>query len=89
MIDADSDRDPVDVLAEEFVARHRRGEDPQLTEYVRLHPELADASRQTFPAAILLEQLKPGKPLCGALTEGPPLERLGDYRILRQVGRGG
>jgi hypothetical protein len=35
------DRDPLDRMAEEFVARHRRGEHPGLTEYTDRHPEQA------------------------------------------------
>jgi hypothetical protein len=33
-----SDQDTVDRLAEEFVARHRRGEHPDLAEYTQLSP---------------------------------------------------
>lgn len=36
--DRTADRDPVDVLAEEFVARYRRGERPVLAEYVEGYP---------------------------------------------------
>src|SRR6516162_4983737 len=90
-----SQRDPVEVLAEEFVARHRRGERPALTEYTERQPDRAEEIRELFPALIVMEQLKPA---AGDLTtgfEGPkvisdPLpSRLGDYRILREVGRGG
>ena len=34
MSEPSSSRDPLDELAEEFVARHRRGERPALTEFV-------------------------------------------------------
>jgi hypothetical protein len=36
------DRDSLDQMAEEFVARHRRGERPALTGYINRHPDLAD-----------------------------------------------
>jgi hypothetical protein len=85
-----TERNPVDRLAEEFAERYRRGERPALTDYVRQHPELADEIREVFPALVLMEQLKP------APANRPPggagngrLERVGDYRILREVGRGG
>src|SRR6266545_5925482 len=89
-----SDRDPVEVLAEEFVERHRSGERPSLTEYTQRHPEHADTIRKVFPALVKMEQLKPAaldSPGSGAPAgdEGPRLERLGDFRILREVGRGG
>ena len=33
------ERDPVERLAEEFVARHRRGECPLPAEYAQRHPQ--------------------------------------------------
>src|SRR5712691_9718124 len=91
-----SDRDLVEILAEEFVDRHRRGERPALTEYTDRYPERAEEIRELFPALVVMEQLKPA---AGDLTSGfegeksaaerRPPERLGDYRILREVGRGG
>jgi hypothetical protein len=50
MTDPSSERDPVEVLAEEFVERHRRGERPSLTEYADKYPDLADDIRELFPA---------------------------------------
>jgi WD40 repeat protein/serine/threonine protein kinase len=92
-----SDQDTVDRLAEEFVARHRRGEHPDLAEYTDQFPQYADAIRDLFPALMLIEQVKPrgddqtgtysGVAAVGAAGRG--LERLGDFRILREVGRGG
>jgi eukaryotic-like serine/threonine-protein kinase len=39
MTDSSADRDPLERLAEEFVARFRAGERPALTEYAEcLHP---------------------------------------------------
>src|ERR1700722_8421269 len=90
-----SDQDTVDRLAEEFVARHRRGEHPDLAEYADRFPQYAEAIRDLFPALALIERVKPdaGEPTgthngtSGAA--GRRLERLGDFRILREVGRGG
>ena len=64
MADSSADRDPLDVLAEEFVARYRAGERPPLTEYADRHPDLADEIRDLFPALVEMEQLKPatGRP---------------------------
>src|SRR5437870_1993979 len=79
-------------LADEFAARYRRGERPSLQEYIDRHPELADDIREFFPAVVEMEQVKedcratPETPAAGPL---PPLERVGDYRIVREIGRGG
>ncbi len=82
-------------LAAEFVERHRAGERPPLSEFVQRHPELSADIRDLFPALVQIEQLKPAADLTGEFEpegvaggeSGP--DRLGDYRILREVGRGG
>jgi serine/threonine protein kinase/WD40 repeat protein/tetratricopeptide (TPR) repeat protein len=97
MPSSDSSREALlEQLAEEFVDRHRRGEHPPLTEYTQRHPHLAAEIRDLFPALVKLENLKPvAGDLTGAFVPsngGPDTrtpERLGDYRILREVGRGG
>jgi WD40 repeat protein/serine/threonine protein kinase/tetratricopeptide (TPR) repeat protein len=94
MTESSWDRNPIDKLADEFLSRHRRGENPSVTEYADKYPELADEIRDLFPALVMMEELKPGAPEEsaadeGVRVEGKQLERLGDYRILREVGRGG
>ena len=95
MLDSSEDRDPVEALAEEFVNRHRRGEKPPLQEYVDKYPHLADDIRDLFPALLKMEKVRPQTgDITGDFrdTMSPAekkLERLGDYRILREVGRGG
>ena len=94
-ISSSDERDPVERLAEEFVARHRRGERPSPVEYAERHPQWAERIHALFPALLLMEQHKPGvsdpepTPPRTATRRPAPLERLGDYRILREVGRGG
>ena len=59
MADSSDNRDLLDQMAEEFVARYRAGERPSLTEYTNRMPDRADEVRELFPALIELEQLKP------------------------------
>src|SRR6516165_7269345 len=88
-------RNPVEELAEEFLQRYRRGERPSLTEYVARRPELGDEIRELFPALVMMEEAGPksdesaGRAANVSDRSGRTPERLGDYRILRQVGRGG
>jgi WD40 repeat protein/serine/threonine protein kinase len=94
MADSSADRNPVDRLAEEFAERCRRGERPSLTEYAARYPDLADEIRLVFPAMAVLEHFKPDAEEAtgdfgGTRTVGPCPERLGDYRLIREVGRGG
>src|SRR5262245_49507279 len=87
--------DLLDQLAEEFADRFRRGERPALREYTARYPELAAEIRQLFPALIKVEQaegVRRGREEdqdWDSPTTTPPLSQVGDYRILREVGRGG
>ncbi len=87
------DRNPVEALADDFLRRQRGGERPTLEDYCRRHPELADEIREVFPVLIRMEDLRsdgPDDSTGGAAVHTETrLERLGDYRILREVGRGG
>jgi hypothetical protein len=56
MADPVSDREPIEELAESFLARFRAGQRPSLTEFVAAHPELAEEIRDLFPALIEIEQ---------------------------------
>jgi WD40 repeat protein/serine/threonine protein kinase len=95
--DSSSDRDPVERLAEEFLERRRHGKGASLDEYAERYPEWAERIREVFPALEMMERLKPASgdrtgsfDDDGGVGEGHRApERLGDYRILREVGRGG
>ena len=83
-------------LAEEFLERYRQGQRPSLKEYIDRHPSLADEIREVFPAMAMMEKIAlADESLAGAPTgaapgwKAPRLEQLGDFRILREVGRGG
>jgi WD40 repeat protein/serine/threonine protein kinase len=81
-------------LAEEFLTRWRRGERPSVQEYLGRFPELADELRELLPAMAELEQVKEDQQAAdetgpGPTPTAPPLRQLGDFRILREVGRGG
>ena len=86
--------DLLDRLAEEFAARFRRGERPALKEYTDRYPELAEEIRELFPAMVKVEQAEGGRPVEDEQTgdsraASPPPRQIGDYRILREIGRGG
>jgi serine/threonine protein kinase/Tfp pilus assembly protein PilF len=92
MSESSSDVNPLDALAEEFTARHRAGEEPSLDEFIARRPDLADDIRDLFPGLVLMEGVRPERAdSTGPFAPGPApaLKRLGDFRILREVGRGG
>jgi serine/threonine protein kinase/WD40 repeat protein/tetratricopeptide (TPR) repeat protein len=81
----------VALLADEFLDRRRRGEYPSIQEYVEKYPELVTEIRSVFPAVAMLEHV--------AVTDGgqsgptaeatPAVGQVGDFRIIREIGRGG
>jgi len=92
MADPGSERDPVEILAAEFVERQRRGEHPTIAEYVANRPDLADEIRDLFPTIAAVERLKIEKERSSdgrVSLGGAQIERLGDFRIIREIGRGG
>lgn len=83
-------RHPVEVLAEDYTARLRRGESPSVEEYCARHPALAEELRALFPTLVLVERVRseavtPAQSLPSQL----PFECLGEYRLVREIGRGG
>ena len=82
-------------LAEEFIERYRQGERPPLAEYAEQHPALADEIRDVFPAMAMMENIAldqeslAGDSQSSAEPPHPAISQLGDYRIIREAGRGG
>src|SRR6516162_3851197 len=82
-------------LAHEFAERYRRGERPPLDEYTQRYPELADEIRELFPTLVMMERLgsgaaEPDTRVAGSIPAAAPIpERFGEFRIVREIGRGG
>jgi len=83
------DRDPVDVLAEEFADRLRRGEHPSVSDYAAAHPAHAEQLRELLPAVAQMEYLKRFRRAAGSREAEQLPDRFGDFRIVRELGRGG
>jgi eukaryotic-like serine/threonine-protein kinase len=86
----EGDRSLFGRLMDEFLDRLRRGEKPDVGEYAERHPELAAEIRDVFPTLYLLEEFGSvaGRTVpAGGDGAVPPV--LGEYLILREVGRGG
>jgi formylglycine-generating enzyme required for sulfatase activity/serine/threonine protein kinase len=87
--------DPFGAIADEFVEAFRQGKRPSVEEFARCHPEHADDIREILPALMLMEKAKSPDHTSGegghpaAETAVPSLRQLGDYQILREIGRGG
>jgi serine/threonine protein kinase/WD40 repeat protein len=90
------DQPSIEDLADDFLERRRRGERPSLEEYTARYPDLASEIREFFPVLGLVEEFKPDMgDVSGSIAgstvpgNGSLRERLGDFRLLREVGRGG
>ena len=93
---SNDERDPIELLADSFIARFRSGERPSIEDYALRYPDLAEEIRAILPALVELElNQSPGGSATGSV-ESPGLDPagaaprvLGDYLILREIGRGG
>ncbi|MEM9412011.1 MAG: hypothetical protein AAGA30_12905 [Planctomycetota bacterium] len=86
-------RNPVEELAEEFMQRRRNGESPSTDEYARRHPEHAGEIRDLFPTLEMMEHVR--QDVVGKEDLKPDLsstevgQSLGDFQLLKEIGRGG
>jgi serine/threonine protein kinase/WD40 repeat protein len=78
-------------VADEFTERVRSGEQPEIEEYAERYPQIADVLHQVLPALQVM-----GGPATDSLADDEAADltaalrgRLGDFRILREIGRGG
>ena len=87
--------DALEQVVESFLVRFRAGERPNIEEYAARYPKLADQVRDALFALATVEQdLSRGGdtgaiPGIGLGAVGVLPHHLGDYLILREIGRGG
>ena len=105
MVTKTLDRDMVLAdLIDEVTRKLQAGEQVDADALTRQHPELADRLRELLPAMQLLSQLRDPEPVCSGYESGRAEDfagheringgsvggrALGDFRLLREVGRGG
>ena len=90
------DRSALEAIAREFLERRRRGEDVSPEQYAERHAEFADEIRRLLLHIPKTEVpgSRPGEST-GSLNfelvpdDRPALTRLGDYCLIRELGRGG
>lgn len=83
----------VERLAEEYLDRLRNGRRPRVSEYTDKHPALADEIRDVFRTLAMLEDLAPDHQEAAddlaILGSREMPAQLGEYRVIRELGRGG
>lgn len=88
---ASSQHDYVEQLAEEFLKRVRCGQKLSIEDFCAQHGKHADELRNLLEMMELLEDLHPDSaaPVSMHEEQRQQLEELTDYRIVRELGRGG
>ena len=83
----------VSVVIEEFLAELEQGHHPSISEYLTRYPEQADVLASLLTAAAAMASLgipsHPSGSKAGIDQRAIPFRELGDFRILRELGRGG
>ncbi len=82
----------LDVLVTLFTQEMRAGLDPSVEAYAQKYKELAGEIREIFPLVATLEHCRDRKESEGLRHRFPlefRIEQLGEYRIVRELGRGG
>ena len=77
----------LDNLITEYFDAHREGRAPSVDDYVAAHPEHEHALRAVLPGASLLDQM--GKRAEDATPSARSGDKLGEYKLLGILGRGG
>ena len=78
----------VSEAADEYLERVQQGESPDVEDYVRRYPDVAEVLRDVLPALQAMHSSRATK--MAAANESPTIDGiLGDFRILREIGRGG
>jgi len=78
----------VSEAADEYLERVQQGESPDVEDYVRRYPDVAEVLRDVLPALQAMHSSRATK--TATANERPTIDGiLGDFRILREIGRGG
>ncbi|MCA8977340.1 MAG: serine/threonine protein kinase, partial [Planctomycetes bacterium] len=89
---ASTERDPLDLLVEEFLRRHRAGEAIDVDGFAGEHQDHAAELLELLPTLLALERVKRDRESTGGFSARvalPAMRQLGDFRIVREIGRGG
>lgn len=89
----DSKQQLLDQLADEFVSLLRAGNRPSIAEFQQRHPTIKEEIEEVLTSVAMIEDLKQQNDTVGRVSKRPfedlSFERIGDYKIIRELGRGG
>ncbi|MDB4393971.1 protein kinase [Rhodopirellula sp.] len=85
-----ADHFDLDQLGEEFSKAIREGKYPHIDAYTKRYPDNADEIRELLESISLIETFKQSKSaVSDASARQPAFRELDDYKIIREIGRGG
>src|SRR5262245_47226346 len=76
-------------VADEFLRRQHRGERPDVEEYAARYPQATGLLRNVLAALQLVDRSQGGNAAAAPGDEAVATGTLGDFRLLRELGRGG
>ena len=80
----------LDQLGEHFAKAIRGGKYPNIDAYTQLYPDHADEIRELLQSISLIETFKQSKiAVADPTARLPTFKQLDDYKIIREIGRGG
>ena len=85
-------RENIEVVVGQFTDELRAGLNPQIVDYTRRHPHLADELEELLPLVLSLEHWSVDKEVECVRSTIPAdftLKDIGRYRVVREIGRGG
>ncbi len=82
-------QDPIDALIEEYASKLRSGSAPPLEEFASSHPNEADELRDLLPTVVAMEEVRRRRQSGANSIAAKIPERIGDFQIVREIGRGG
>lgn len=84
------DQPDLEQIADEFIGEIRSGNNPMIADFATRYPDQASEINEFFPAIAALEGGKFNESPQGKVSLGASApEQLGDFKIVREIGRGG
>lgn len=91
------DSEQFELLADQFVEQLRAGNSPNIEELAKAHPTIAEKIRRLFPVMKMMESKADSfvddeallQEELNQLAGVPSQQKLGEYMVIREIGRGG
>lgn len=89
---SDFEHSEIGWIVDEFTDRLNAGQAPDIEQYVAAHPEIAGVLRQVLPSLVALHDSEPAALMATSTRPrraGSAGSQLGEYHLVREIGRGG